>query len=56
MIATVFKEEKPLVMSKPWKVRIEPCPERGIIGGIMGPWKTKRTAQKWADAFNKIHQ
>ena len=57
-IATVFKEEKPfaiLTVSKPWKVRVKADPGRGILGGILGPWKTKRTAQKWADEFNKIH-
>ena len=47
-IATVFKDEK-------WKVRVKADPERGIRGGIFGPWKTKRTAQKWADEFNKAN-
>jgi hypothetical protein len=53
-LATVFKEEKPFTPSKPWKVKIQADKARGIKGSIMGPWKTKSAAQRWADGFNNL--
>ena len=54
-LAVVYKETPAFQTQKPWKVHIAAAPDKGIIGGIMGPWKTRKAAQKWADEYNKIH-
>jgi len=40
----------------PWQVRIEKNEKHGTKGSVLGRWKTKKKAQDFADAFNKIHQ
>lgn len=55
-LATTYKEDQPFRPTMPWRVRIAPDERRGIKGGIMGPFRTRRAALDWAERFNATNE
>jgi hypothetical protein len=55
-LTTTYKEAKPFRPNMPWRVRIAPDEKRGIKGGIMGPFRTRREALAWAEKFNNANE